>query len=108
MATRQSIITYLLDQIGSLQNVRTRKMFGEYCIYVEEKPTAFVCDDELFVKPTEAGRAKIGTPELGQPYPGAKPHFWITADRWDDRAWLCDLLAATADALPMPKPRVRR
>lgn len=107
MATKQSTIDFLLDQLGSLHEVSTRRMFGEYCVYVAGKPTGFVCDDELFVKPTPAGLAAIGTPVFGLPYPSAKPHFWITADCWDDREWLCKVLVDTANALPMPAPRSR-
>jgi hypothetical protein len=39
------------------------------------------------------------------PYPGAKPHLLIEADRWDDAAWLGDLLRVTAAELPAPRPR---
>jgi DNA transformation protein and related proteins len=29
----------------------------------------------------------------------------IEADTWDDAEWLAGLIQATADALPMPKPK---
>ena len=35
-------------------------MFGEYAIYCDGKVTALVCDNQLFVKPMEAGRSFIG------------------------------------------------
>jgi TfoX/Sxy family transcriptional regulator of competence genes len=52
MATKQSTIDYLLDQLGSLPKVRARKMFGEYALYCNEKVVALICDDELYVKIT--------------------------------------------------------
>ena len=39
------------------------------------------------------------------PYPGAKPHLLISADQWEDRDWLRQLVHATAAALPPPKKR---
>ena len=104
MSTRPETLAFLLDQIGALASVRTRRMFGEYCVYLDDKPTAFVCDDQLFVKITEAGRALIGQPVLGQPYPGAKDYFLLRPDEWEDRDALCGLLAATARELPPPRP----
>ncbi len=106
MSTRPETLDFLLDQIGALPAVRTRRMFGEYCVYLHEKPTAFVCDDQLFVKITDAGRAVLGQPVLGAPYHWVQtPHYLISADRWDDRDALHAAVMATAGALPCPKPR---
>jgi TfoX/Sxy family transcriptional regulator of competence genes len=63
---------------------------------------ALICDDQLYVKPTEGGRVFIGDPLEAPPYPGAKPHF-LVSDRVDDREWLGALIAATALDLPAPK-----
>ena len=108
MSTRPETLDFLLDQIGTLPLVRTRRMFGEYCVYLHEKPTAFVCDDQLFVKITDAGRTLLPQPVYGQPYPGAKDYFLLRPDEWEDREALCDLLMTTAQALPLPKPRQSR
>ena len=105
MSTRPETLAFLLDQIAPLPNVRTRRMFGEYCVYLDDKPTAFVCDDQLLVKITDAGRALLAQPLYGQPYPGAKDYFLLRPDQWEDRTALCELLVATAQALPPPKPR---
>ena len=56
MATQQSTIDDLLELTASVGGVTARKMFGEYCVYLDDKPVALVCDDRLYVKPTEAGR----------------------------------------------------
>ena len=107
MSTRAETIEFLTDQLTALPGIRTRKMFGEYCLYYEEKPVAFVCDDELFVKPTDAGRAYFGEPEEAPAYPGSKMYFRVSGDRWEDRDWLAGLIDATAAALPVPKPKRR-
>ncbi len=56
MATRQETIDFLLDQIAGAGNVRARKMFGEYALYLDEKVVALVCGDQLFVKITNPGK----------------------------------------------------
>jgi DNA transformation protein and related proteins len=105
MATTQDTIDFLLDQLSGTGKASARKMFGEYCLYLAGKPVGLVCDDQLFLKPTTAGRSMIGTVVEGAPYPGAKPHLLITADQWEDAEWLCVLVRATARELPEPKPR---
>ena len=104
MSTHPETLDFLLDQLGDLPGLRTRRMFGEYCVYVDDKPVAFVCDDQLYVKPTPAGQALLPEPVWGKFYDKAKPHLLLTADRWDDRDLLRALLMATAEALPRPKP----
>lgn len=108
MGTRAETMEFLTDQLTALPNIRTRKMFGEYCLYIDDKPVAFVCDDELFVKPTEAGRKYLGTPDEAPAYPGSKLYFRVTGDRWEDREWLTALIDLTASMLPEPKPKKLR
>ena len=109
MATDPGTIDFLLDQLGRRRGAySTKRMFGEYCLYREANPVAFVCDDVLFLKDTPAGRAAIeaATPlQFGPPYPGAKLYLRLAPDLWDDGEWLARVLDATADALPAPKPR---
>jgi DNA transformation protein len=108
MATSQSTIDYLLDQLSGARDVSAKKMFGEYCLYLAGKPVALVCDDQLFLKPTNVGRTMIATIIEGSPYPGAKPHLLISADRWEDGEWLARLIQTTANELPPPKIKKRK
>jgi DNA transformation protein and related proteins len=109
MATSQSTIDFLLDQLSGLPAVRARKMFGEYALYCQEKVVALVCDNQLFVKITPAGKALVGERyEEGQAYPGARPSMAIGAEEIEDADRLCELLRVTAAALPAPKPKRRR
>jgi TfoX/Sxy family transcriptional regulator of competence genes len=84
--------------------ITSRKMFGEYAIYCGKKVVALVCDNQLFVKPTPAGKAILGRPAEAPPYPGAKLYYLID-DRIDDGDWLSRLIAKTAQELPAPKPK---
>jgi DNA transformation protein and related proteins len=94
---------FLLDVLSDSRQVTVRKMFGEYCLYYAGRPVGLVCDEQLFLKPTDAGRRLQKDSAEGPPYPGARPHLLISADDWDDRRWLNQLVRATFDSLPAPK-----
>lgn len=64
-----------------------------------------VGDGQLFIKPTPSGRVLAADAEEVPPYPGAKPHLLIDAERWEGQDWLSDLVRATAAELPTPKPK---
>jgi TfoX/Sxy family transcriptional regulator of competence genes len=95
----------LLDRLAGAGRVTARKMFGEYCVYLDDKVVALVCDDTLYVKPTAAGREVVPDAAEGPPYPGARPHLVLPQERWADRDVLCRLVRATFAELPRPKPR---
>jgi TfoX/Sxy family transcriptional regulator of competence genes len=82
-------------------------MFGEYAVYSRGKVVALLCDDQLFVKPTEAGRLFIGEVTEAPPYPGAKLSFLIQ-DQIEDGEWLTRLIELTEEELPEPKPKRKR
>ena len=108
MATDHTTMAFLLDQLSGLGEASSKKMFGEYCLYLSGKPVGLVCDDQLYLKQTQAGRALLAKVVEGAPYPGAKPHLLFTPDQWEDAEWLCELVRATARELPQPKPKVRK
>lgn len=102
MASDQSFVDYVCEQIAAAGHIRHRKMFGEYVVYCDTKIVALVCDNQFFLKPTAAGRALLDHVQEGLPYPGAKP--WIIADEWlDDDAFVAKLVRVTAAELPMPR-----
>lgn len=110
MATEQAFVEYIQAQSGLGSELSYKKMFGEYALYLRGKVVAFACDNQLFVKPTEAGRSLLGKVSEHPPYPGARPYFRID-DEMEDREMLRSLLHTTAQALPLPKaklPRVRK
>ena len=108
MASSQKTADYILQQIQSAGAVSAKKMFGEYTIYCDGKVVALVADDQLFVKPTAAGKQFLGTVEEKPPYPGAKPCYFISGESWDDHDWLTQLIKLTAKELPLPKKKVKK
>jgi TfoX/Sxy family transcriptional regulator of competence genes len=107
MASDRSFIDFLVDQMGNAGFISRRKMFGEYAIYCDGKVVALVCDNQLFVKPTESGRTYIGEPVQAPPYVGAKLYYLIE-DGFEDRDWISGLIRVTADELPVPRTKPKR
>lgn len=92
-----------MAQVSGAGAIRSRKMFGEYALYCNEKVVALICDDRFFVKPTEAGKTFAGELEEAPPYPGSKPFLVIDENRWDNSDWMTELIRITAAELPVPK-----
>ena len=102
MATNQNTADFIVEQLAAAGTVSARKMFGEYALYCNDKLVALICDNQLFVKPTAAGRAFVGAVTEAPPYPGAKPSLLIDGGKWDDAEWLSRLIALSATELPAP------
>ena len=105
MSSQQKTIDYLLEQTAGAGAMTAKKMFGEYGLYCDGKVFAFVGDDQLFLKPTDAGRAYLGEVTEAPAYPGSKMYYLIDAERWDDADWMAGLVKATVAELPEPKPK---
>ena len=105
MATDRKTVDYIVDQMSKAGAVSARPMFGEYGVYCDGKMVAIIGDWRLFIKPTPSGRVLAADAEEVPPYPGAKPHLLIDAERWEGQDWLSDLVRATAAELPTPKPK---
>ena len=104
MASDASFVEYVSEQAGLGPRLTSKRMFGEYALYVEGKVVAFVCDNHVFLKPTPEGRALLQSVDEQPPYPGAKMYFRIGAEL-DDRDLLRRLFLVTHDVLPAPKPK---
>ncbi|MDH3815514.1 MAG: TfoX/Sxy family protein [Acidobacteriota bacterium] len=102
MASDQEFVDFVLDQLKGVGGITSKKMFGEYALYCEGKIVVLVCDNQLFIKPTEAGRSFIGDVVEAPPYPGAKPSFLIE-EQIEDKDWLSTLVRLTEQELPKPK-----
>ena len=52
-------------------------MFGRRTLYSQDKVVALICDNQLFAKSTEAGRAYIGDVTEASAYEGSKNFFLV-------------------------------
>ena len=106
MASDREFVAFVCEQLRGAGEISSRRMFGEAAVYLEDKVVGLVCDNQLFVKATEPGRAKIGVPVEAPPFPGAN-NWFLLADL-DDPEFLADLIRTTADALPVPKVKTKK
>ena len=104
MGSDLAFVEYVKEQTRGAGDITFRKMFGEYALYCNEKVVALVCDNQLFVKPTVAGRAFLMKPIESSPYQGAKPHFLID-EKLDDANFMSELIRQSFNELPVPKPK---
>jgi len=107
MANDPDFIKYVCDQIDDACDVTYRHMFGGTTLYSKGKVVALIGENQLFVKPTEAGRAYIGDVTEAPAYEGSK-NFFLIGDELDDADWLTELIRRTEQELPRPKPRRKK
>ena len=106
MSTSKNFADYIIDQLSDIDGISIKKMFGEYGLFLSGKMVGLLCDDNLFIKPTEAGKKLIEDITYFSPYKGAKPYFLI--DNIDNRFFLKELIIKTEQALPLPKKKKDR
>jgi TfoX/Sxy family transcriptional regulator of competence genes len=107
MANDPDFVNFVIGQIDDSCEITYRNMFGGGSLYSKAKVVALICDDQLFVKPTEAGRSFIGDVVEAPAFPGAKMSFLIQ-DEINDREWLTQLISLTEAELPKPKPKKKK
>ena len=105
MATTPDFIEYVCEQIRGVGSVRYRKMFGEYMVYVNEKPILLVCDNIVYVKELECVANRMQDAEKGCPYSGAKEHYVLDVD---DADFAKEIIRILEPVTPLPKPKKKK
>lgn len=105
MATSLDFIEYVCDQIQGVGNTRYKKMFGEYMVYINDKPILLVCENIVYVKQVPCLADTMETAERGIPYKGAKEHYILDIDDGDLSKEIINILEPIT---PLPKPRKKK
>ena len=105
MATSTDFIEFVCEQIRGTGAVRYRKMFGEYMVYVNDKPVLLVCDNTVYVKQLACVADAMKNAETGFPYAGAKEHYILDID---DAALSQNVVRILEPVTPLPKPRKKK
>lgn len=105
MATSKEYIEFVCEQVRGDWDVRCKSMFGEYMVYINDKPILLVCDNTVFVKPLDCVQALMPDGEKGRPYESAKEHYILDVE---DRALAAAVIAALEPVTPLPKPRKKK
>ncbi|MBQ5384052.1 MAG: TfoX/Sxy family protein [Treponema sp.] len=101
MASSKEYLDFIMDQLSDLEEVKVRAMMGEYIIYYRGKIVGGIYDDRFLVKPVPAAVALMPDAQKELPYEGAKEMLLV--DDVDNREFMCSLLRAMYDELPMVK-----
>ena len=105
MATSKEYIDFVCEQIEGIGDISTKKMFGEYMVYVNAKPLLIVCDNTVMVKKApELASLMEGAPD-GIPYEGAKVHYILDIE---NRELVRSVIAVLEPITPLPKKRAKK
>ena len=102
MATTNEFIEYVCEQIYGVGEIRYKKMFGEYMVYVNNKPVIIVCNNTAYVKQLKEICDLMKEAEIGFPYKGAKEHYVLDID---DSELSKNVVVELEKVTPLPKPK---
>lgn len=105
MATTNEYIEYVCEQIKGVGEIRYKKMFGEFMIYVNNKPVIIVCDNVSYVKKLDCIEEIMKNAQTGTPYNGAKEHYILDID---DVAFCKVVVTELEKVTPVPKSRKKK
>jgi len=80
MATTKEFHDYIVDSLQRIGDISTKKMMGEYCIYYKGKLIGDICDNCLFLKPTESVLRLMPDADRAYPYKGSKTLMAVVDD----------------------------
>lgn len=105
MATTLNFINYVCEQLEGIGEISYKKMFGEYMVYLNNKPILTVCDNTVFVKKLECIEDYMKGANTGYPYDGAKEHYILDIENTE----LSKEVALQLEKVtPLPKKRTNK
>lgn len=104
MASNPDFVSYLCEQLEGIGEIRSRKMFGEYMIYVNDRPVLLVCNDTPYVKTLPCLEELLADRPIASPYDGAKDHYALDPD---DRGTLRRAVTLAEAVTPLPKKKTK-
>lgn len=105
MATTNEYIEYVCEQINGVGEIRYKKMFGEFMVYVNDKPVIIVCDNNVFVKKLDCIENMMKNADTGYPYAGAKEHYILDIDNSD---FSKSVVTKIEEVTPIPKSKKKK
>ena len=105
MATSLDFAIFVLEQLNRPYDTRYRKMFGEYMVYVNDKPVLLLCDNTAFVKKLECVEPYLKDAPTGFPFKGAREHYILDVENPE----LLDIVVTELEKVtPVPKPKSKK
>ena len=103
MASTKEYLDFVLEQLSGIDGVSYRAMMGEYILYYRGRVFGGIYDDRLLVKTVPAAVKLMPDASMELPYDGAKE--MILVDDVDNREFLCEMVEAMYEELPVPKKK---
>lgn len=104
MATDLTYIQFVMEQLRG-EDATYKKMFGEYMVYVDDKPVLTVCDNTVFVKEIKELKEIMAEADKGFPYDGAKECYILDIEN----AELVEkVVAVLKEVIPLPKKKIKK
>lgn len=105
MATTIEYIEYVCEQLKGIGEIRYKKMFGEFMVYLNDKPVIIVCSNVCFVKKLDCIKEIMQNADTGYPYNGAKEHYVLDIDNSDFSKFV---VVEIEKVTSIPKPRRKK
>ena len=105
MACSSEYIDFVCAQLAGTGCVRPKKMFGDWLIYIDEKPIVMACDNTCYVKILPEIAGMMADALTAPPYPGAKPHYILDIEH---RKVALQVVKALLPIIPYPKKRSKK
>ena len=102
MACSTDFVEYVCDTLAPLGEVSSRKMMGDYLVYVNGKCVVTACDNVAYVKKLSCIAELMEVAECGCPYPGAKESYILD---FADKHKVLKVIETIWSDLPFPKSR---
>lgn len=104
MATTKEFHDHIVGSLQRVGDITTRKMMGEYLVYYRGRLVGDICDNCLFLKPTEAVLRLMPGAERGYPYEGSKT-LMVMVEEVENTELMTEVLNAMYEELPQPKKK---
>lgn len=102
MACSEEYIEFICRTLQPLGDVRSRKMMGDYIVYVNDKCVITACDNTAYVKMLPCIAEMMDGSETGHPYPGAKECYILD---FHDTHKTLNIIDRLWKSLPYPRTR---
>lgn len=100
MACTREFIEFVCDTLRPLGEVCSRKMMGDYIIYLDGKCVITACDNNAYVKKKSCIADLMADADTGCPYQGAKEAYILD---FADTRKILEIVGTLWNDLPYPK-----
>ena len=105
MATSTDYIEFVAERVDKFGALRTRKMFGEYLVYLTDSLIFTACDNTVLVNKFRGLFELVNGSACGFPYDGAKESYILDIE---NDALLEKVVPLLGEIVPLPKPKKKK